>query len=203
MNTKGFTLIETIVVTALVSVIFAALISILIHSDIYWKKGRDKIDEYNSARHIIDTIVRELRESNPSWNVNGTHYNVAISEDNTRIDAYVPVFNDDNTINSLEKVTFKIDPEDSKRLLFKRGTHDYEVVSAMLNSIYFGASCSCAANDTMNCTTVNLTCPAVRVNVSTVKDGVFNLNSIITLRNHLSQALSNSTGIEEPEEGEF
>lgn len=190
-------------VTALVSVIFAMLIAILIHSDTYWRKGQNKVLEHSEARRIIDSIVKVIRESNPSWNVNGTLYNVAVSENNTRIDAYVPVFDDNDTIEYLEKVTYKLDPSDAGQLLFKRGTGDEEVVSAMMSGIYFGGSCDCTSADPMNCGSVNTSCPAVRIVVATVKDDVFNLTTDVTLRNRVNMTLSNSTGIEEPEEGEF
>ncbi len=194
---------EAMVVTGLVSVIFAILVSILINSDTYWKTGQDKILEYSEARRVIDTIVKVIRDSNPSWNVNGTCYNVSISDNNTRIDAYVPLYNDDNTVNSLQKVTYKLDPSNSRQLLFKRGTDAETVVSAMVSNIVFGGSCDCTSSDAMNCNSVNTSCPAVRVFVATVKHDVFNLTTDVTLRNRVNLTLSNSTGIEEPEEGEF
>ena len=194
---------EAIVVTGLMSVIFALLIGIMMHSDVYWQKGQNKVTEHEEARHIIDNMVKIIRESNPSWNVNGTLYNVAISESNTRIDAYVPIYNTDNTVDSLEKVTYKMDPSDNGRLWFKRGTSDYQVVSGIIDSVFFGGSCDCTANDAMNCNTVNSSCPAVRILVSTRKDDVFNLTTDVTLRNRVSVVLSNATGIDEPEEGEF
>ncbi|MFA5100755.1 MAG: type II secretion system protein [Candidatus Omnitrophota bacterium] len=203
MKNKGFTLMEAMVVTGLMSVIFAMLIGVMMHSDVYWQKGQNKVQEHWEARHILDTMARVLRESNPSWDVNGTLYNVAISESNTRIDAYVPEYNDDNTIDSLKKITYKLNPFNSRELWFKSGTGDYEVVSGMINTVFWGGSCDCSANDPMNCNTVNSACPAVRILVATVKDNVFNLTTDVTLRNRVNLALSGSTGIEEPEEGEF
>lgn len=203
MKNRGFTLLEAMVVTGLVSVIFAMLVSILIHSDTYWRTGQNKVQEHSEARRVLDSIVKNIRNSNPCWNVNGTLKNVSISENRTRIDAYVPIYNDDNTVNSLEKVTYKLDPSDSRQLLFKRGTDDEEVVSAMISTVSFGGSCDCIEGGAMNCNSVNASCPAVRVLVATVKDDIFNLTTDVTLRNRVNMTLSNSTGIEEPEEGEF
>jgi hypothetical protein len=202
-NIKGLTILEMMIVTGLVSGIFVLMVSIMMHSDTYWQKGQNKIQEHQEARHIVDSFVKIARQSSPSWNVNGTHYSASISEDNKRLDLYVPVYNNDSTVNSLVKVTYRVNPDNEGELWRKTGTGDVEVVSGMLDTIYFGGSCDCTPLDPMNCNSVNTSCPAIRVLVSTRKENGFNLTTDVMLRNWVNLILSNATGIDEPEEGEF
>jgi prepilin-type N-terminal cleavage/methylation domain-containing protein len=200
---NGFTLMEVMVVTGLISMIFALMIGIMLRSDTYFTKGQNMIWEHQEARHIVDAMVRSLRESNPRWNVNGTLYEASISEGSKRIDYYIPVYDDNNSVSSLQKVTYKLNPDDPGELWRKTGIGDYEVVSGMIDDVGFGGSCDCSAADPMNCNSVNSSCPSVRITLSTRRDEGFDLTTDVTMRNRVNLTLSNSTGIEEPEEGEF
>jgi prepilin-type N-terminal cleavage/methylation domain-containing protein len=203
MDRKGFTIMEMMVVTLLVGIIFSAMLSVMIHSDTYWKKGQNKTYEFQTARRIMDSLVQSMRSSNPDWDVNGTSYPASISENYTRMDFYVPVYADDDSVESLQKITYKLNPADEHELWVKKGTDDYEIVSGEVEDIYFGGSCNCTAGDLMDCNTVNGSCPSVRIRLQTKKDNFFNLTTDVTMRNRVNITLANSTGVAEPEEGEF
>ncbi|MCK9595389.1 MAG: type II secretion system protein [Candidatus Omnitrophica bacterium] len=199
---SGFTLIEVLVVVALFSVLFLALLAVLTNADLYWSKGQNKLNEQQEARRVISGVVNDLRRSNPNWDISGTEYPVAISENYTRIDFYQPVFYNetDSTITGLTKITYKIDTTDVRKLLRKSGSDPEEIISNATESIRFGGACPDCS--TYNCTAVNAACPVVRVEVVTKEDNEFELVSDVALRN-MNITLANDTEVIEPEEGEF
>ncbi len=204
MDKKGFTLVELMVVTGLVAVIFSMLVTIMINSDTHWKRGQNKLFEHQEARKIADSIAASLKEASPRWTINGTVYAASISESNKRLDFYSPVFDDaTDEVTGIRKVTYKINPGNERELLVKNGNDDFVVLSGELEDIYFGGSCGCLMADTMDCVEVNITCPSVRIVVQTLKDNPFNLTTHAAMRNYVNVSLSSLTGIEEPEEGEF
>ena len=73
-----------------------------------WQTGQGKLIEQQEARKTMDNIGRLLRQTAPDWVIDSTHYPVAISEQNTRIDFYQPIFDANGAIASLRKITFKI-----------------------------------------------------------------------------------------------
>ena len=197
---KGFTLIEMMVVLGLFVILFAATLTVLTTQDRVWQTGQNKLTEQQEARKAINSLALLLRQSNPDWVINGTHYNVSITDANRRIDFYQPVFTENGEISSLQKVTFKLNPVDTSQLLRKIGTGNETGVANNVNSITFGGGCvGCAA---YNCSSVDVNCPVVVVEVKTQKEVNFTLDSQITLRN-TNAILSDGVVIEEPEEGEF
>jgi type II secretory pathway pseudopilin PulG len=197
---KGFSLAEMLVVTAIFFTIFAMILTVLTNSDQTFRLGQDKLTEQQEARKAMDNIARLLRRSNPSWDINGTAYPVTISQGNARLDFYEPVFDASGNITRLKKVTYKLDPLDSTRLLKKEGTADERVIAHNLSYLYFGAGCSGCAN--FNCLTPANDCPQVNIDVRTMKRNEFELSSRIALRN-LNTTLSEGVEVEEPQEGEF
>ena len=196
---KGVTLMEMLVVVLIFTFLFGATLTILALSDRSWQTGQGKLIEQQEARKTMDNIGRLLRQTAPDWVIDSTHYPVAISEQNTRIDFYQPIFDANGAIASLRKITFKINPSDSTQLLKKEGTANPVVVATQIESIDFGGGCAeCSA---FNCTSVAEDCPLVTVEVKTRKDNVFTLSSQINLRNGNTN-LGVGTGIEEPGEGE-
>jgi len=195
-------LIEVLVVVALFSVLFLALLGILTNSDLYWSKGQNKLSEQQEARRIISGIVGNLRQSSPNWSISGVNYPVTISDNYTRIDFYQPVFYNatNSTITGLTKITYKMDSTDTRKLLRKEGSDPEAVVSNATESIRFGGACPGCVD--YNCTAVSSECPVVRVEVVTKKDNEFTLLSDVALRN-MNITLSNDTEVVEPEEGEF
>lgn len=201
MNTRdGFTLIEAMVVTVLFTILFALLLTTLLNSDRAWQQGRNKLYEQQEARRAMDNIVPLLRQSNPQWLIDATPYPATISDNSQRIDFYQPVFDAQNQITNLEKVTFKLNPADLTQLLKKEGTADSTVVANNVQSITFGGGCAgCAA---FNCAAVAQDCPIVTVDITTRRENPFTLSSQVTLRNG-AITLEGGVSVEEPQEGEF
>lgn len=197
---KGFSLVEMMVVLGLFTFLFGAILTVLAVSDRSWRGGKNKLIEQQEARKVINNISRLLRQSNPDWVINDTHYPVSITEQRKRIDFYNPVFNTDGQISSLKKVTFKLNPDNAHELLKKEGTSNTVVVTGEIEDISFGGGCSgCASFD---CAVVAGDCPVVRIDVKTKKDLEFLLVSDVTLRNQ-SITLSSDVTVDEPSEGEF
>ncbi len=192
---SGHTLIEIMVVMAIFLLLFSAWASILLNSERSWQIGKNKLIEAQQARRATDRLVGLLRESNPDWDVGGTHYPVTLSAGNTRIDFYTPVFNVSGNITSLRKVTFKLDPGNSTQLLVKEGTDPEGVVASAIDT--FSINCACAG-----CTAIDQSCPRASVNVVTRKNVGFNWTAQVTLRNTY-MIVPPGTIVEEPAQGEF
>jgi len=192
------------IVTGLVAGIFAMIVSIMVNTDRHWQRGQHELYEHQEARRIVDTIAISLKDSSPEWNRNGTLYKASISDNNRRLDFYTPIFDaDTGLVADIRKVTYKLNPDNEHELLVKTGTEDTVVLSGQVENIYFGGSCGCGVNDSMDCLTIDTACASVRIRVQTMQDNVFNLTSSVAMRNYVTMILSNSTGIDEPVEGEF
>ncbi len=192
---SGHTLVEVMVVIGIFLILFSTLATILLRSERTWQTGQNKLIEVQQARRLTDKLVGTIRESNPDWVVAGVHYPVTISNGNTRIDYYEPVFNSTGSVVSLKKVTFKVDPADSTRILMKEGTSPESIVATAVDSININCGCS-------GCTAVDSSCPRVSVNVVTRKNAPFNWTSQVTLRN-TNMAVDDDVTVEEPAAGEF
>lgn len=197
---SGITFIELVIVIGLFSVMLSVMMGLMYNSDVFFTKGQDKITEQFEARKVLDLISREMRSSAPDWVINSTHYPFSVSENNTRMDFYVPIFDADNQVTGLRKITYKLDPEDPARLLMKEGTLPEKAVSGRIDYVNFGAGCAgCASFD---CASPADDCPIVRLEVRTVKDNQFDLVTKIALRN-INTTVSDEAEIEAPGEGEF
>lgn len=204
---KGFTLIETIVVVLIFTFLFAAILTVLTASNRSWRTAQNKLMEQQEARKAMDSIVRLLRQSNPDWVINGTHYPVIITEEAKRIDFYTPLFYpeccpnncqpDDSVCRDglgnlhnagdiiLKKITFKLNPESLRQLLKKEGVASSVVVANDIKDLKFG-----------------LASPTVTIDITTEKEKAFTLKSQMTLRNQ-NITLPEGVEIEQPAEGEF
>jgi len=199
----GFTLLEMMVVLGLFSLLFSAMIGLLINSDTFFTKGQNEVAKHYEARKLLDTLTRGIRMASPNWLVNGTNYPLAVSENFTRIDFYSPEFDASNGISGLKKMTYKLDPADSSRLLMKEGSNPETVISDALSYLRFGAGCGGCAS--YNCTAAATDCPVVRIEVRTKNTNQtieFPLETKVALRNRNS-TLDNETEIEAPQQGEF
>ena len=175
----GFGLVELMVVMAIFSTFFALVFGVLTNSNRTWKLGHDKLTEQQEARRAMNTITRLLKQSNPSWAANGTNYPVTISEGNSRIDFYQPVFDASGNIVTLKKIIFRLNL--SQQLLRKEGTASEQVVASSVSYLNFSGGCpGCGA---FNCATVANDCPVVAIEVRTKKKNEFPLLSQVTLRN--------------------
>ncbi|MDD5019542.1 MAG: hypothetical protein PHH75_00510 [Candidatus Omnitrophica bacterium] len=188
-------MIELVMVLCIFLILFSMFALILRNADRGWEIGRGKIVEAQEARRAADKLAGLVREANPDWVINATHYPVTISSNNTRIDFYRPVFNASGIVTSLQKVTFKLDPADETRLLMKEGTAAETVAASSVEDFFIGCGCS-------GCTAVDQACPRVRMEIETFKEVGFNWETHVTLRN-LNMTVSAETAVEEPDEGEF
>jgi hypothetical protein len=188
------------VVVGIFTGIFAMILTVLTNSDQSFRVGQDKLAEQQEARKAMDGISGLLRQSNPAWVINGTSYPVAVSEANTRIDFYRPVFDANGNIASLKKITFKLDPSNNERLLKKEGTADEIAIAHNISYLNFGAGC--AGCGSFNCASVAEDCPAVSIDVRARKKNEFALLSQVSMRNQ-NVTLSSEVEVEEPQEGEF
>ncbi len=196
---QAFTMIEMMVALTLFSLLFAVLIELMINSDMFFKKGQDRVAEHMEARKVLDVLSRELRPASPDWLIGGTHYLLTVTN-STRMDYYTPVFGSDNTLAGVSKVTYKLDPSDPSQLLMKKGTGPEQVVSGKVSSVRFGAGC--AGCSSFDCAVPAADCPVVRMEVTTFQGNPFTLATKIRLQNQ-NEVVPGSTPIEEPEEGEF
>lgn len=199
---KGMTLVETMVAVLIFSFLFALVFSALNNSSRSWRLGQDKLAMQQQARQSMDVITRLLRQSNPDWIINTTHYPVSISSNNSRIDFYQPVFNVTGNLTALRKITFKLNPDNPQELLKKEGSGSAVSVANDIEDITFGAGCAgCAI---FNCTSVANDCPVVKVAINTKeKEANFSLNSTITLRNSAVAVNDTDIEIEQPQGEEF
>jgi prepilin-type N-terminal cleavage/methylation domain-containing protein len=187
---RGFTFIELMVVLAIFTFLFVAILTMLTSSDRSFRVGQNKLIEQQEARKAMDNMARLLRQTNPDWIVNEVHYPLTISSNNKRIDFYNPVFLDDGTISYLKKITFKLNPDNLRQLLKREGTSDAVVIGNEVEDISFG----CVAGN----------CSAINIQIKTKKntETEFSLISQITPRNQ-NVTLSKGVVVEQPQEGEF
>jgi len=185
---KGYTLVEIMVVVLLLGLLSSALLGLLINSQVFWDKGQNKISEQYDARLAMDTIVKDLRESNTYWGV-------TIST--SQILFYKPDFNSTGYLSGTHWVGYKLNPSNSHQVLRKEeGDADYITVSNNIENISF--ACSTDGCVTFNNNTCPANCPRVRVTITTKKDKNFTLVSDVVLRNQVSASAGDP-----PEEGEF
>jgi len=215
MAKKSTTLIEVMIVAGIMTIIFWGILSFLIMSDNSWEIGQDKLVEQQQARMAMSSIADALQRSSPNWaDITGNSYGVTLSA--SRIDFYVPQFymaccpddcgnsslcrdgsnvlHDSEDIQALLKVTYKLDPNDSTKLLKKEGTNQEVIVANDMSGISFSCGCN-------GCAAVDDNCPFVDVDITTERQAQFNLQSKINLRNQ--RIILVDVEIEEPEEGEF
>ena len=185
-------------VVALFSAIFAAMMSLLTNSDTYWTRGQNKVREQQEARRVMDTMVKALRDANPSWLINGTYYNLSITSNYTNLTFYRPVFNETtNNISTLQKVTFRRSTFTPTNLRQKIGSGSSTNLTTELSAVRFTGSQTGA--DPFNCTAA---CNTVRIELTTRKDNDFLLVGQVSLRNRPTTLDSNVT-VESSEEGAF
>ena len=205
-SNRGLTLIEILVVAVLFLLLFGAVMMASVGSERSWRTGQDNMACQQQARQVIDEVVRLIRQSGVTWSSSGNSYTTTISDQNKRLDFYVPEFDTDGNISALRKVTFKLDPLDTSVLLKKEGTDSPVVVARDIDNIYFGAGCAGCA--TFDCSVPVSDCPIIEINVRTSRVGVqnreytFSLSSRAYLRNQASELASEVT-LDFPSEGEF
>ena len=215
MAKKSTTLVEVMIVAGIMTIVLGGILSFLIMSDNSWEIGQDKLAEQQQARIAMTNIADALQRSSPNWvDITGNSYGVTLNT--SRIDFYIPQFymaccpdycgddslcrdgsnvlHDSEDIQALLKVTYKLDPNDSTKLLKKEGTSQEVSVANDMSRINF--SCGC-----IGCTAVDDNCPFVDIDITTQRQTQCNLQSKINLRNQ--RIILVDVDVEEPEEGEF
>jgi prepilin-type N-terminal cleavage/methylation domain-containing protein len=203
---KGLTLVEILVVIVLFLLLLGAVFAVSLDSERSWRTGQDNIICQQQARRVVDEITRLIRQSSVTWNINGVSYSASISDQNRRLDFFVPEFDSDGNIASLRKITFKLDPDDPAALLKKEGNSNPVTVARNVDNIYFGAGCTgCVSFD---CSTLVSDCPVVTMDIRTRRAGAqgrvfnFSLSARAYLRNQTA-TLAPETIIDLPGQGEF
>ncbi|MFH1622711.1 MAG: type II secretion system protein [Candidatus Omnitrophota bacterium] len=126
---SGFSLIELLMVIALLGIIGGALFGTLSSSRIGLDAANEQINRQQEARRAVDRIVNELRTSNPSWGVDSTSYPITISSLGKRIDFYIPTFVD-GELTKLSAVRYEAS-QSTGQLLRKQGS----VTSVLANDL--------------------------------------------------------------------
>lgn len=197
---KGISLVEMMVAVVIFSLLFAAILTVLLSSDRSWRLGRDKLIEQQDARLAMDEMTRLLRQSNAEWKIGEFSYPVTISDANRRVDFYNPIFDSQGGVTAIKKVTFKLNPTNQRQLLKKEGTQNPAILANEVEAISFAGGCAECAS--FNCTTVATDCPILKIQLTTKKLANFVLDSQVTLRNR-NPDLEEGVGVEEPGQGEF
>lgn len=86
---KGFTLIEVLIVGGLISLILGAILSMFLTGQASWTSVQTKTTVQDETRKAIQTIYRELRESN--YNPDPAHSHLFIENNGQQVTFQVPV----------------------------------------------------------------------------------------------------------------
>jgi len=190
-NQKAYSLIEMIVVMFIFVLLFSALMSFFIVSDKNWRSGQNRLTEQREARRGLDSMVRVLRQTNPAWGI-------TINTD--RILFYRPIFDSNGQIVQVRWVIFKIDPNDSTRLIKQEEGQPTVTLAEDVASVNFSGGCAgCSA---YNCTSLAQDCPVVMITITTQKNTQFSLQTKVMLRNS-AISLPEDVQVAVPPEGEF
>jgi len=199
---RGYTLVEAMTVLLIFTLLFGALLSVLLTSDLSWRKGQEKLQEQQQARILLDKIVRLLRAANLQDGITiGT-------PEQDRILFYVPVFDSSGVETGKTMVIFKPDPDNPKQIIVKNGA-DWVPVAQDIESLKFSsggcAGCACFSGpDCGSCITVTDSCRVVKIEVKPEmknkgpQENTFALISYATVRNYFA-----TEPPEPPAEGEF
>ena len=119
---KAFTLLEIVIVIAVLGILLSAIFGVLASSRKDWQSASEQIDRQQDARKAVDRITWELKSSNPSWNVNATLYNISINSAGDQVDFFVPIFDTNNQITTLRAVRYYVGGLNNAQLLRKEGS---------------------------------------------------------------------------------
>lgn len=115
---KGFTLVELMVVTVLLSVVSLFLVTMTMVSRIAWEMQFSSILMRNEAKKAMETVAKELRQTSLS-NPNG----VVISPDTTGINFAVPNVVSQASIVSWRPVEFSYDAANQQLIRTENGAN--------------------------------------------------------------------------------
>lgn len=196
MKNKAYTLVEMLIVVVIFSFIFGLTLSLIYYSNQSWRTGRLKLETQQEARKAIDFIALQLRESAPSWQVDGTNYEVEINATGDAIRFYVPTFDNAGVITGLQEERIYCGGQDNKQLLRITGEgNSIPLTDGVINNI---------VSEKPFFQFLNAERSEILVRIPIIRNqDTFVLNSQISLRNNSS--IVNGVPVEEiiGEEGEF
>jgi prepilin-type N-terminal cleavage/methylation domain-containing protein len=77
---RGFTLIEVLISTVILSLLVAGIFAVLYVGDFSWRQDTALVDLQQKARLVMDAMLREIRASSPSQ--------ISITSEETKITFY-------------------------------------------------------------------------------------------------------------------
>lgn len=198
---RGLTLVEIMLTTLILALLFAGILTVMTSSSRSWQIGRDKLSEQQNARRAMDGIAGPLRQSSPAWGV----YIGGTNQDKIQ-------FNTGAAAD--QRVIIKLDPADPAQLVRQIGpAGNWDVLARDVKSVKFcggdcgGCNCNYSNPGCSSCLAVTNNCPVVKIEIVTRKENALTLNdpgftlvSYVSLRN--AQAVTAAIP-EPPATGEF
>jgi len=189
----AFTLIEIIVVVAIFGIILGSLLAAITRSDRFFIDSIRQSGLQFEARRAVDRIAWELKESNPSWKINGNTYSVSINAAGDELNFYLPSFDDQGKIIKLTAVRYYVrQEEDNTQLMRRQGSGQPTVVA---NNIDTQSRPYFEPLQQGDNSILRISLPVINNNIR------FRLRSSVTLRNR-NTTLDSGTEVEEITEGE-
>jgi len=117
----GFNFIEVMVVLAIFGLLLGVILNAITNADKSFRDSSYQIERQQESRKGVDRIAWELRNANPSWDINGTSYNVSINSSGDQLDFYVPEFDSSGQITTLLAVRYSVGGLNNAQLLRQQG----------------------------------------------------------------------------------
>lgn len=106
----GFSLIEILISTAILSLVILGILGILQFADMSWHSDMGLLDLQQAARQAMDGITREIRRVDPLRNV-------TMAIDGTNIQFYIPGYTDSITYSLSNNQIIREHPSGTNRVL--------------------------------------------------------------------------------------
>ncbi|MFC1709899.1 type II secretion system protein J [Candidatus Omnitrophota bacterium] len=175
MKRSGFSLLEILVVVAIVSIISGIIFGTMNSARIGLGAANNQINSQQEARRVIRRIADELRMTSPLWEISAVEYSMIISNSGNQLDFYSPVFTG-NEITSLIAVRYYIS---DNQLLRREGSTNAVLANGI--DISVTATNSIFAFNNVDNTVMDISIPIIK------NDTSFTLDSQINLRNRQVQ----------------
>lgn len=128
-NRKGYSLLEIILVLALISIVIGLIFSILSFSQNNFNNQNKKSDNITNARFTMDYLTREIRKSNK---VSIKDSIITIDKDTYIIQDRKLIKNDRVIISGIDElIVKKINSKIDIKIIIKNKDNDYELSSTI------------------------------------------------------------------------
>jgi len=128
---KGFTLVEILIVIAVLSIVMAGLFSLLNIADLSWYTDMGIVDLQQQARRAMDGMVREIRQSK--------YTTINISDGGQRIDFKIPIDLTSSPVTYSDNITYHLDSTNHAVVRSYAGTNNITIGSD-INYLNFSSS---------------------------------------------------------------